>query len=721
MATYTIELPDGRHLDVQANDAKSAMAGAQQWAAQNVQQPKSLLDAVGTRGQGVTQPDNSIIGQGARGVVGAGLSGAQHIVDAIAPPGSGAGNYLGRAVSSLTQGHGLPSYAPSVGKNTLSADVAGLANLLSREGTAHSPWQLPQVDTSGVGPSTGEMAGSVPWLRDQPTNFQGRSARIVGGIAPFGIAGAQQGAAPALASVAGPSLGAIGAGEGARALGGSPDDVSLAQLGGGVAGGMAAGTFFGAPKGSDRILSNKTPSMSPQQMADAVESLKTGRDIGLQPTLTESIDANVPGAQTTVTQRSVEGTPEGVRMLGPRMAARPDQMQAVMADVLDRISPPRDPVDTAMGAQQGAEATINDARAGVNAQARPSYDSLSTQEMPRAEYRALMDDPSFAKASKAFWDNPELSAPYKDLPNNSLAVVNEIVKTLRDMKEQVEPNPANPEGSRQLSSVRGSAMDRANALASAISPDYANARQIVAQGHQDVIDPMAAGPLGAIAKPEGMSQPNLSSQVGALFPNKPFAGQPQITADALQDVGRSGRNVGADLTRAYMERQMAESAQRIAGKPNTFAPSNFSTNVAGNPIQRANLLGATDAVAPQATEPLARALDTFDVTGMRRGEGSATADNLGQQADIASGGKVAIAEAARASPRMILDRLSNWYDTLRIEGNQKDLVAAVNADPEKAMAILQRIEAARGNTALQRALIGSLKGAAGAQTQGQTP
>lgn len=717
MATYTIELPDGRHLDVQANDPQSAMAGAQQWAAQNVQQPKSLLDAVGARGQGIAQPDNSIIGQGARGVVGAGLSGMQHIADAIAPPGSGAGNYLGRAVSSLTQGHGLPAYAPSVGKNTLSADVAGLANLLSREGTAHSPWQFPQIDASSQGATTGETQGTVPWLGDQPTNFQGRASRVVGGMAPFGIAGAQQGVVPALASVAGPALGTIGAGEGVKALGGSPDDVSLAQLGGGVAGGMAAGTFFGAPRGADRILSNKTPPMTPQQMADVVESMKTGRDIGLQPTLTESVDANVPGAQTTVTQRSVEGTPEGVRTLGPRLAARPDQMQAVMADVLDRISPPRDPVDTAMGAQQGAETAINEARAGINADARPSYDALPGQTIPPRDFDALKQDPSFAAALKTFRSNPELNAPYKALPDNNVAVVNEVVKTLQDMREQVAPNPANPAASRQLTSVRGGAVDRANALASAISPDYANARQIVAQGHQDVIDPMAAGPLGAIAKPEGMSQPNLSSQVGALFPNKPFAGQPQVTADALQNMGQGGSNVGADLTRAYMERQMAESAQRIAGKPNTFAPSNFSTNVAGNPIQRANLLGATDAVAPHATEPLARALDTFDVTGMRRGEGSATADNLGQQADIASGGKgVAIAEAAHASPRLILDRLSGWIDKVGIKHNQSDLVAAVNANPDKAMAILQQIEAARGNTALQRALIGSLKGAAGAQT-----
>jgi len=657
---------------------------------------------------GLQGVDNTL-GQGARGVTESVLGTLLHASDLTGSP------LVASLASSLMSGQ-----KPDIKSSTL-ADALSAANTVSRSVGSHTsmtPFQFPQV----AGPTTGEQTqAAIPWLQDQPQGISGRSMRTIGNVLPFGAAGLEGGAPSMIANVAGPSAGIIGAGEGARALGGSPDDIALAQMGGGTLGGMLANALAGGPKGSERILANKTPKMTPQQMADVVDSMQTGQNIGLQPTLTESIDANVPGAQTTLTQRGVEGTREGVNVLGPRMAARPAQMQSVIADVLDQIAPQRSPIDTAMSAQQGAETALNDARAGVNAEARPSYDALPGQTMPAADFAALKADPSFAKALKAFRADPELNqAPYKGLPDNNLAVVNEVVKTLRDLKEAVTPNPANQASSQQLAGIRGGSMDRANALASSLSPDYANARQIVAQGHQDVIDPMAAGPLGTIAKPEGMTQPSLASQTGAVFPNQPFAGQPAVTADALQSMGAGGQNVGADLTRAYLERQAAESAQRIAGKPNTFAPSNFSTTVAGNPLQRQNLLGATDAVAPAATKPLADALDTFDVTGMRRGEGSATADNLGQQADISSGGKVAIAEAAHASPRMILDRLSNWYDTLRIEGNQRDLVAAVNANPQEAASILQRIEAARGNTALQRSLLGSLKGLAASQpaTQG---
>jgi hypothetical protein len=70
----------------------------------------------------------------------------------------------------------------------------------------------------------------------------------------------------------------------------------------------------------------------------------------------------------------------------------------------------------------------------------------------------------------------------------------------------------------------------------------------------------------------------------------------------------------------------------------------------------------------------------------------------------------------------VIDEPRSWkeseavkIDTLRIEHNQRDLVDAVNANPEEARAILLRIEAARGNTASQRALLGAIKGAVATQ------
>lgn len=490
---------------------------------------------------------------------------------------------------------------------------------------------------------------------------------------------------------------------------GHPKVEQAARLAAALVAGTASGTALGGPKTAPKLLGNALGDTTPEQRAATVALMQKGEDLGFTPTVTEAADYTIPGASAGPLAAASERTPAG-SILRARYAERPGQVQSVMSDLLDRIAPPTDPSRTALGAQQAAEGAIGEARSGINARARPSYEALPGQEIPPSpEAQAALGDPSYTAALKAFRSNPELNrAPYNALPDNNLAVVNEVRKTLDDLKASVTPNPANPQGSVQLSSLRGQAGSNVDALAAALSPEWSAARGTVAQGHADILDPMMTGPLGRIASAEG--KPVLASQTNALFPNQPPEGQAGVTADAMSRLG----GAGADLLRAYIAKALGEAAHDQGGKPTTLVAGRLAQAISGNPNQAETLSAATNAVAPSVNQTLADALDVFKASGTRTAQGSSTVANMAQNQDIASGGHAAIAAFTGASKRMLLDRTMNFFDQISLEMNADQVAKAIDSNPQQAATLLDAAQAARGNTIQSRAAIGAAKSFFGA-------
>lgn len=567
-------------------------------------------------------------------------------------------------------------------------------------------------------PLVGDLPGSAPFdakLQQtfgeyhQPQTGPGRLANRVAGMWPA-AAGGTGGVVPRLASMAIPGATSFAASE--LAPEGYKDAAGLA---GALMGGVATGAAFGRSAPEARMLAEQTPRMSMAQRAGIADALRRGRGVGLQPTLTEAIDATVPGARTTALQQYAEGTPAGVQTLGPRMAARPGQMQAAVGNVADLLAPETSPVQLETSARNAAGGAINLTRGQVNAPATPFYDALRGETVPPAEWAQLQQNPAFVQGLADLRNNPVLNRQYASLPDNSLAVVNEATKRIGARTTQATPMPGNPQSDSTLAGAYEHQGGEVNAQMRGLSPNWATARDTVAQGRQALLTPMQEGPLGQIAGKPGAPSPDLSAMADALWPSKPFEGQPQVTADALSAMDYQDPGIAGRMLRSFLQSNAAESGQLVAGKPNQFAPSNFSTRVGGNPIQREALLQGTRDASPTAGELLADALRTFDVTGRRLATGSNTVDKAALAGAVEGGGVEQGLRVAKSGGVVaaVTKPLLGWMTRLGIERHQTALVRAIHASPEEAARVLGQIEAARGNSALQRSLFtGFLAGSA---------
>lgn len=665
------------------------------------QQRAAPTTALGAGLQGV----DDTLGQTGRGALESVMSGAQRIA------GNNPGFSVGKMLGTLLAG-GKPQF-----ENTGLADDTSLFNTVMRSGADHlgvQPWQIPQV----AGPTSGQNSqAAVPWLQDQPRGILGRTMRTAGNVAPFGAAGVEGGAPSIFANIAGPTVGIAGAGEGARALGGSPDDIATAQMGGGVIGGMLANALANGPKHVENEAAKVTPPRSPQDIANILDTMRRGQaaygDAG--PTLPEATDYNTPGGQATMLQQRAEGTQAGIQGgLGARMAGRPAALQAALADVLQGIGPERDPTMTGLAAQRASEGAVADAEAARSAISGPDYRAAETQTVPRSEVGALLAEIDQAARGDTTGTVAPILMRLRQMMTNADGTPTTDVGNLNrarvNMRERIDLPPGSTDSvGRSTAGIVGPYLTRLADILDG-SPEQARANELHGAVSDQFVNPTVAGPHGAIS-----ATTDAPTQAGVLFPSKPSTGmQPDITASTLMDLNRNG-TAGSDLLRLHLGQQGPESVQNLQGGPNTFAPSNFSSRMAGNPTQRAALLAGTDAVAPNVTQNLADLLDAGDAMATRRAPGSTTFNKAETAASVDGTGRAMLAGDARGIVSRTLGGLSRAFDQAKVNANQADLTAYANANPEEAAGWLARIEAARGNTPLQRTLLGSLKGLAASQ------
>jgi len=291
-------------------------------------------------------------------------------------------------------------------------------------------------------------------------------------------------------------------------------------------------------------------------------------------------------------------------------------------------------------------------------------------------------------------------------PDNDLNVINEVVKQLDTMADEAAPNSMRVGGSMTRASQRREARALADALASEASPDWRMAHDTVRGVNEAFIDPLKAGPIGALAD-ANEAAPNLAGMTGRLFPDKPFEGQAQETARALELMGEIDPTVGGPLVRQHLSRQAMESMQDTPSGPNQFGGADFAARVFGNPEQRRTVMGALDVVnrpdpnmafpplsanaAPaRGSDPMANLVEVLMATGQRHKGGSQTAFIQELQQQMRNGNLATGAAQTITNPTGVFGRVGRGIDDWTARRNAETLADLLMANSEEFNARLTR-------------------------------
>lgn len=324
----------------------------------------------------------------------------------------------------------------------------------------------------------------------------------------------------------------------------------------------------------------------------------------------------------------------------------------------------------------GTAGTLDEARAGGNDSVvvRNSVDDYTGQGGTSTVYSVF--DPQNIRLGPAPGDR-------------GLQVVNEVVKQLDTMADEAAPNSMRVGGSNTRAAQRREAQALADALAREASPDYGMARDTVRGINEAFINPLKAGPIGALAD-TSEAAPNLGAMTSRLFPSQPFEGQAAETSQALRLMGEVDPSVPGPLVRQFLAQQAAEAGQANIGGANPFGGAKFAAQTFGNPLQRETVLGAVDAAAPMASRDIRDLVEALSATGQREAAGSNTSFNSAFLNKLEDGGVLDQAASLftdpLGTPRRIQSSIRDWT----AERNAQSLADLLVANSDEFSARLTR-------------------------------
>lgn len=528
-------------------------------------------------------------------------------------------------------------------------------------------------------PSSAEVQGAVTEDRPlyKPQTRAGGYSRAIGQFAPAALTPGS--AARRTANVIVPAVASEGAGQATEGTALEP----YARIAGALAGSGVV-SAVGAPRPDTRLLAEAARGATDDQVAAARRLMEEAERRGVRLTMAEALQQVTNGSTGMGRlQRVIEGTEGGSSQLAPVMAERPQQVRRAVTGFADTISPsPDNPYMGARVAQEQAGGVLNDVRRAINENARPFYDALPNERMPPTPaWQAVQQTPEYQTALAAIRSDPILNRQLASLPDDSLAVVDKVVQQLDTLAENARPNPAASTGNAQLSAAFDAVRGQVDELASAYSEPWRLARGMVASQREAFLEPLQAGPLGAISQ---SGKP--ISQTNALFPNQPVEGAAAATSQALEMLPN---DVSRGLVRQQVMTGFNEAAQDLSTGPNQWGGAGWAAKQFGNAEQAATMRAGLEAATGSADD-LNALVEVLRATGRRQAPGSLTAYNARDLERLGEAG--ALGEIARTglNPpgtfRRVGQALQNW----QTERNAGRLAEAILANPAEAERILLR-------------------------------
>lgn len=301
-----------------------------------------------------------------------------------------------------------------------------------------------------------------------------------------------------------------------------------------------------------------------------------------------------------------------------------------------------------------------------------------------AAYRQLTSNPAYHEALVSVRSSPILNAEIAQLPDDSLAVIDEVTKQLGMLAENARPNPAASTGNAQMSAAYDAARSQADQLAAAASEPWRLSRAMVASGREAFLEPLQAGPIGAMSKTS-----DLGAQTRALYPSAPMEGAAPATSQALTMLEQQQPGLGAGLTRQQLVNSANEATQDLQSGPNPWGGAKWAATQMGNPEQARTLQAGVGAVGGDVGS-LDRLAEVLRATGKRQPPGSLTAYNAKDLEELGKAGVVGEGLRTGLNPPGIFRRLGQGFQDWQTERNSGRLAEAIIANPAEAERILMR-------------------------------
>lgn len=634
MPVYTIETPGGRTLTIEAADEASAMAGAQQWHAENggTAVDKQELDEIAEIADPPVLKD---MGKAIPSSVARGLTETAMLpVSALRLIEQG-GGWAADKVENFGRG--------ALGYNPIS-DETRAAREQHRDESA-----LGQFADSVYGAQDAARADRESVLYQAKTT-PGQFTETIGEfLAPGGLPNKAVRAAPAgirrtadyLADLWGNAVvpGAVSETAGQMTEGTDYEDVARMV---GAVGGNVASAGVRSAQAPERVVRRATSDMTDADW-EAALGLQNNQT-GVRLTGPEAIAQATGGASGLPNlQRVVEGSLEGRAQMAPFFAERPAQVDTAVGSLLDEIAP-QSPQPSTLGprAAEAGGQVIDNTRREINEQTRPLYAAAETQQIvpPGAPLPpplpAELADPRFQEALRELRAHPELAPDYAHLPDNSVGVVDAVTKDMF-AKGEAASTQANPlygprRGALNTQSATN-ARDVARDPARGGSADYDAALIEQERLRRTKLQPVEEGPVGRVSKAG-----DTAAAEQAILPQNPLTGSAGETTDAIRALlAEDPDTVTALVRQALGDRYTKTSTETMEGA-REFTGAKFHKDVAGNDA-RQEVLQALLAELPNAgpSAALPELLDVLQATGRRKPVGSATAFNEATIQELGTG------------------------------------------------------------------------------------
>jgi hypothetical protein len=246
-------------------------------------------------------------------------------------------------------------------------------------------------------------------------------------------------------------------------------------------------------------------------------------------------------------------------------------------------------------------------------------------QIPPAEFAAIDESPVFQQYLAKVRSDPLFQQELKDLPDNSVAVVNQV-------KKLMDEDAANYStyGTGQTSPERAMKLDQAQGpmvqAAKEASPLYEGALEQQAQLRRSTLEPMKRGATGQLADTSDWTQ-----QAKVLMSDTP--GAEREVAKTVRDIMKADPENGAvkvaTLLRMKLEDMWNKAQPSMKGTADEFRGANFASILEKNPQQVKSLEAAIKALPNGETQwaGFRNLLKVFEAQGQRLPAGSPTEFN----------------------------------------------------------------------------------------------
>ncbi|MEZ0251711.1 MAG: hypothetical protein ACAH20_12285 [Methylobacteriaceae bacterium] len=533
----------------------------------------------------------------------------------------------------------------AIGLAGLPGDVQEMSNSLfdrAALGAAHFV-----MDMTGYGPQAGTperkeldgllgavgSGGGLPTSKDlrrgvekvtgplpEPQTVPGQYAQTAGEFLPGAIVGSG-GVVRRAAETLIPAVLSETAGQATKGTAAEP----IARLAGGVAGNLGTAAAAAQSNAPARAIIAATRGTTAADLAAARTLGETAQRIGVPLTGAEAIQGATGNAtKLGDLQRTVEGSLDGGAILSQIYADRPRQMRSAAEEALDAIAA-QSAMPSTLGprAAQAAEAAIDDLRQSINRSTRGDYAAAGAHVLDPADFEPIARNPAFHETLRQLRADPVLGPTYRDLPDNSVAVIDAVTKGMRDRGVSLG-NRANPGFSSEAAGLYAEGAAEARAIARdparGGSQAYDDALTAQAQARRQNLEPLEQGPLGQLARAG-----DTTAATQAIMPARPHVGGDTELADAVTRLRARDPDLANELVRQRLADQFDASATRLVGGEAQGGGARFAKDIAGTEQQARNLDAVLEAIErPAARQAVADALDVFRATGTRKPQGSPT-------------------------------------------------------------------------------------------------